>query len=666
MIKKRLFVRQNHHLHLLLLRRLVLAIVVVVVVFNNSVVIAKISTTTSPTVCTRTLIRNCWSLYVSPTISSRILRYNPFDSWNIQKCLQRTKPIIHLTATAFIPGYSEKVNFRNIHHWSCCIRQNPAPLGIRRKRLDPMETPPRNTITENNLHAVHANETSDPTVQPLYITIGPPCAGKTTWIRWQSSRNDTGNICDICIDDQPGVYYALPTQWFLPNNNDQKNNLDIKKIADATTKTIQKDSMIFGKTVGQRIQEQIELCAVLGRLANVLSAEEFQKALTSRVLPSHATILIDVVEAIVKDSYINKSPIQLPPTIDLFVREAIFRSPSSTDCLFVRNGGDRTRDDDTYCCCSAIKRTEQLLYDTSKFPLSSPLAWGNTNTRPSDFTTPLAMAAEVGRPVYFVVFFDDTMKIPQFAAPMCSTTVTIPSLDSPTEELSRDEHLFDLFVDDGYKGLVRRNIDRLMRSGRYIPTSVIWDMRDRTIEFIDNVMDTWQQQLGNNGSRDASSSQATKETVIIEKVAIAQSGKMKLEFHQCLARIAGFDMNEDRIVTARSSTDPRIVEPAIKSMTKYHSNEQRQHLKRNHYNDDINRRVTGAMNRQQTWDRPASAVRGYHPTIHSTTSPQSNNTRWNESVFWNNNTRTREKSKLTLDVNITDSHQNPSRRRRQG
>jgi hypothetical protein len=171
-------------------------------------------------------------------------------------------------------------------------------------------------------------------------------------------------------------------------------------------------------------------------------------------------------------------------------------------------------------------------------------------------------------------------------------------------------------------------------------------MRDRTIEFIDNVLDTWQQQLGNSGSEDASSSQATKETVILEKVAIAQSGKMKLEFHQCLARIAGFDMNEDRIVTARSLTDPRIVEPAIKSMTKYHSGEQRQHLKRNHYNDDINIHVTGAMNRQRTWDRPASAVRGYrgwHPTIHSTTSPQSNNTRWNESGFWNNNTRTREK-----------------------
>jgi hypothetical protein len=661
MIKKHLFVRQNHHLHLLQLRRLALAIAVVVVVFNNSVLIAKITTTTSTAVCTRILIRNRWSLYASPTFSSRNARYNPYYSWNIQKCLQRTKPIIHLTTTAFIPGYSEKVNVRNIHHWSCYIRQHPAPLGIRRKRLDPMETPPRNTITENNLHAVHANETSAPTVQPLYITIGPPCAGKTTWIRRQSSRNDTGNICDICIDDQPGVYYALPTQWFLPNHNDQKNNLDYNKIADATTKTIQKDSMIFGKTIRQRIQEQIELCAVLGRLANVLSAEEFQKALTSRVLPSHTTILMDIVEAIMKDSYINKSPIQLPPTIDLFVREAIFRSPSSTDCLFVRNGGDRTRDYDTYYC-SAIKRTEQLLYGTSKFPLSSPLAWGNTNTRPSDFTTPLAVAAEVGRPVYFVVFFDDTMKIPQFAAPMCSTTAPIPSLDSPT----RDEHLFDLFVDNGYKGLVRRNIDRLIRSGRYIPTSVIWDMRDRTIEFIDNVMDTWQQQLGNSGSGDASSSLTTKETVILEKVAIAQSGKMKLEFHQCLARIAGFDMNEDRIVTARSLTDPRIVEPAIKSMTKYHSNEQRQHLKRNQYSDDINKCGTGAMSRQQTWDRPASAVRGYHPTIHSTTSPQSSNTRWNESGFWNNNTRTLKKSKLTPDVNSTDSHQNPSQRRRQG
>ena len=67
---------------------------------------------------------------------------------------------------------------------------------------------------------------------PIFITIGPPCCGKTTWIRNQTSQQATykeeqrtfDEIVDVALDDQPGVYVHLPLEEFISCYRNQTNH----------------------------------------------------------------------------------------------------------------------------------------------------------------------------------------------------------------------------------------------------------------------------------------------------------------------------------------------------------------------------------------------------------------------------------------------------------
>jgi hypothetical protein len=387
------------------------------------------------------------------------------------------------------------------------------------------------------------NDTYPHSIQPLYITIGPPCSGKTTWIMRQSSKCRS-SIVDVCIDDQPGVYYALPTSWFLPNNN---GSGDGSLKCTFGLKILTKETLLFGKTVHERIAEQTELKIVLSRLANVISADEFQSALDSCALPLRTKSLVEAVEDIIHTADTHNETIALPSSVDLFVLEAIFRAstPSSSD------EGEGV----TY---SALKHTDLLLNDQIKVPLSSPVALGNTNTRAKEYGKALTMAEKTNRPVYFAVFFDEEMRIPK--------------VPSHTEGAIGQEYvfkdLFDFFVDNSYDGLIRRNINRFLQSGRYIPTNVIWDMRERTIELVNSAFEGGQQE-------DAHVSESIS--------------RMKLRFHQRLAQLAGFEMNDDRLVSHLSS------KRKVCTLDDH----------------DTSRRARDFVSQRRSWDQPASATRGY-------------------------------------------------------
>lgn len=393
------------------------------------------------------------------------------------------------------------------------------------------------TQEENSL-----DEGCSSSVQPLYITIGPPCSGKTTWIKRQSSKLGS-DIVDVCIDDQPGVYYALPTSWFLSNCSSSD---DASKGQTLSPNLPTKETTIFGKTVRERIAEQAELRFVLRRLAKIISAEEFQTALGSCTLPLHIRPLVEVVEDIMHNAETNNQSIALPMAIDLFVLEAIFR-PSTANSL----DGD---EEDSY---SALERIDLLLNDQSKVPLSSPVALGNTNTRAREYSKALALAEKTNRPVHFAVFYDEEMRIPRIP---CRSDSAIGQGDNTG--------IFDMFVEGSYYGLIRRNIDRLLGTGRYIPTNVIWDMRERTIELVNDAFEVCQQQ---------------------NDFASGSTSMIKLRFHQSLAQLAGFEMNDDRLVSHRSSK--RKV-----SMLD---------------DPESNRRASDFIRHRRPWDQPASAVRGY-------------------------------------------------------
>ena len=372
--------------------------------------------------------------------------------------------------------------------------------------------------------------------QPLYITIGPPCSGKTTWIKRQSANISAPDIYDVCIDDQPGVYYALPTSWFVPN---LKPSGDGSLNQVLSSKSLTKDTLLFGKTIQDRIMEGAELMIVLSRLANLTLKEEFQIALKSSTIPSHIQALVNGVEDFIDVANADNrtTGITLPNTVDFFVREAIF-CPSPTHLL----------NDCEDVCYSALERTDRLLNDQ---PSSSPVSWGNTNTRAKEYSNALSIAEKMNRPVYFAVFYDNEM--------------TIPQLPSGQESICID--LFDMFVENSYEELIHRNIDRLIRTGRYIPTNVIWDMKERTIELVDTAFESWcQHEVTNSDS----------------------VSRRKLRFHQSLAQLAGYEMNDDRLVRHLS-------------------------FKRKQNALDYPYPLGGgSVNQQPPWDHPPDAARGYN------------------------------------------------------
>jgi hypothetical protein len=312
--------------------------------------------------------------------------------------------------------------------------------------------------------------TSSPTAvaAPLFITVGPPCAGKTTWIRQMQyqqqqqkhqqhpldtnkERNKTVLIHDVSIDDQEGVYVPVPTSWFLGQTD-----------ATATGTEGPENLMLHGQSALNRIQNgQAELVTILSRLANQISRETCESKLGNHTEASRG-ILAAVEEYIQQASSpssndsttsstgdsknsggsnrSNSATIQLPETIDLFVVEALFRADNSSPSAIVRAG-------------------QELRQHT----ISDAIVWGNTNCRTTDYQDALQLASQQGRPVYFVVYSETT------------DTAT------PAKTTKRDDGPLLLHARN-LQELFQRSIARLVKTGRYVPSHVIVDMRRRCLE----------------------------------------------------------------------------------------------------------------------------------------------------------------------------------------
>ena len=422
-------------------------------------------------------------------------------------------------------------------------------------RLSTMIGPSALNCIESSMDGDGLNLSShdESSIQPLYITIGPPCSGKTTWIRNRSSATvlepNGPKIVDICIDDQPGVYHRIPSDYLLPNVDDKNGT--------ATVRQQCLSKVLFGRATTARINELTELRAIVFRFANITTKADFRNS--SIVSP----LVVEVVEETISEFESKQQPILLPITIDLFVVDAIFRrSPT------LNNAQNKMNDNvDDVPSLSALERIEQLLYDT---PVSTPIAFGNTNSRATDYVKALQMALELKRPVHFVVYCDDK-----------------------NENIDKD--LFDLTVEEGIKGLIRRNVYRFLQTGRYVPEQVITDMRNRTQNLINDFIRR-QRSFPSNTEID------------VQKL-------NKLEFHQHLARLAGFIMNDERIIistirdqkSASGIRDKQYVTERAKNSSKKH---------------DRPTTPSTTQSRQRPWDRPASAVRGYNGQLSDHSSEQ--------------------------------------------
>lgn len=446
-----------------------------------------------------------------------------------------------------------------------------------------------------------------PHVKPplLYITIGPPCAGKTTWlwnrrrhppqspppatnVNFNANRDDSAiTFVDVALDDQPGVYQPLHPNFFL-SGGDGTLSKDASSAAPHTAHAAERrqrrQTRIFGKTINDRIQnsDQAELCLVLKRLALQLSSNEFATAIRDlppslsnesnptesrppqpKIQSVHAGTVnppndpdggirtsstsgsgeggIDptwrdrlhaAVEAVLEDvqhrhhnptnnaphpghSRDDGSEVPLPPwmpsAVDLFIREAIFRSPVPGGLTGLE-------------AAQAKLATALRSHNASSQPIEA-VAWGNTNTRPREYRDALRLACETGRPVRFVVH-----RPADWPAELESTS-------SSTDDDGGGDHilhfnaepLFDLGGD--LDELLRRGVRRLLTTGRYVPAKVIEDMHRRTGDLL----------------RRALALRATLTPAQLDSASETTS-LTKWELDCLLARLADFELREDRTV----------------------------------------------------------------------------------------------------------------------
>ena len=436
----------------------------------------------------------------------------------------------------------------------------------------PAETPSRSADSTATTNARKA---------PIYVPIGPPCAGKTTVLsRILVPRNATATNAngtnrqlhptaagkmagrDISIDDQDGVYLQIPTRLFLlldPKSNKPKSTSPDGRLLNRT---------VHGKTIYERLYSDgnnDEMRAVLQRLAGRLGKAEFRETIMRQMncwnetkegqsgngAPSQEAEPLQTVGR-------HGGPNQIPPTLmaqylidavehyaetetltssghlrdanhpilgsdgcsDLFVLEAIFRSADVVE-------GGRSRRIPSGLNL-ALSKMERLACNPNALPLNAPLAWGNTNTRPREYTSALEVAQKSGRPVVFIPHVNPSV-----------VSVEGGKGPGPTNESAASEFLHHVELDELY----RRSIGRLVQTGRYVPATAIKDAAFRC----DSLMLSAKADMGRMFPISQDEVDAGDEV----KVGLTEDTIRtftKLELEMALCKMAGYQMNADRTV----------------------------------------------------------------------------------------------------------------------
>jgi hypothetical protein len=326
------------------------------------------------------------------------------------------------------------------------------------------------------------------------------------------------------MDEQPGVYIPVDVElFFLPLSRTRLQHASL-------------NHRILGKTIRSRLQEQAELTAVLHRLAGKVTQTQFeltitqlyrnhtQEALTrknpTRTLTDKiwendyhsraATDLLQVVEEF--QDHLAASQRSLPPKIQLFIVEALFRPNIRTS--------NQT---------AVEAASEQLLFLAKTTPATVALAWGNTNTRPREYATALAAAMASGRPVYFLAYGNSTRRSKNNndhnPIGVAKGVFALPQLER---------------ID-----LLRRNIQRLLETGKYVPAKAIWESADRVENLTETVLRDLDKkamlrlQQQNMDDDDDDTGETLTPPLMMHS---------KFDFDRKLAQLANYELLKDRTV----------------------------------------------------------------------------------------------------------------------
>ena len=261
----------------------------------------------------------------------------------------------------------------------------------------------------------------------FYDIAGPQCCGKSSFLRDYSN----GTIKDISLDDQMDVYVPIPTDIFLHAYAEGDDPKSDEKLDPLIQQVYQ------GKTLAERIRENVELILILRRWNGDSSSADFEKRVQNfyqerNLDGSVAKILVKAVE-----EFLSDKP-DLPKETDVFVLESLFKPHPKTGQ-------------------SAIQRAHEELRET---PKHIPVAWGNTNSKPKDYERALEICHQTRRPVHFILSHPVHEETPSSE----SELTTLPWL--PLEEL------------------LKRNLHRLQTQGKFVPANAIADCRQRVAAMI--------------------------------------------------------------------------------------------------------------------------------------------------------------------------------------
>ena len=180
---------------------------------------------------------------------------------------------------------------------------------------------------------------------PMYITIGPQCCGKSTFLR----NLNGGKIKDISLDDQQDVYVPIATDLFLhaydDNNENENDNENDNK--DKNTKELQ--HVYQGKSLLNRIRDNVELILILRRWNLDSTAIDFEQRILKyykerNLSTTVAQALVVAVEDFLSTTTTtNTKPPEMPRETDVFILESLFKPHPETRQSAIQTSYDELR-----------------------------------------------------------------------------------------------------------------------------------------------------------------------------------------------------------------------------------------------------------------------------------------------------------------------------------
>lgn len=403
---------------------------------------------------------------------------------------------------------------------------------------------------------------ADDNAAPVYITIGPPCSGKTEALRAYllSEGYNPDNVFsrDVALDDQSSVYHRIPLAAFLfpsthldPSIGQQllKSGSTVKdRLFDPSYDSTDQEIRNVMLRIAGRItpHEFAERTLALAEQAGD-TVKFFQKrrtAVAHDLMTAVEQVVVQAVSEVIcqmqlqqryDDEDCHDSSDELPyddeaedtenkldltslnatqahllsarsliktPHVELFVPQAIF------------HGG--------------IERAHEAFCELLQSFRKAPVSWGNTNTRPLEYAAALSAAERIGRPVKFIAW--GTSRLPA---------------------VSRQE-------------LLRRNVARFRNTGRYIPAGAIGAALGRVESLIKDAKEQVEELFGDKEPHPTGVHPDQWE-----------NHKMDVAF----ACLAGFHMDEDGFVvqvdqtsdfrkkTVRRNTNKRLLSVSSRNLT---------------------------------------------------------------------------------------------------